>query len=200
MKVICIGDSLTAGDYGVKGKSGIANVHKENYPYFLAENTGWEVENYGKCGSRADTYLNYYKENKPYVADADVIVIMLGTNGGNDPEKNTPCNEAFRELIRLLSEDAVNAKIILCTPPHATKNKEYSNFGYLPQIIKSGEFVKNLAAEKNLPLIDVYNCEYFTSETESIMQPNDGLHFCEEGYKTLAKVIEHGIRSIVRFN
>ena len=49
MKICCLGDSLTEGDYGVKGKSGIANVKKENYPYFLAQSTGWEVKNFGFC-------------------------------------------------------------------------------------------------------------------------------------------------------
>ena len=39
MKIACIGDSLTEGDYGVSGKVGIANVHKENYPSFLAKMT-----------------------------------------------------------------------------------------------------------------------------------------------------------------
>lgn len=34
---MCIGDSLTEGDYGVYGKSGIANVCEKNYPYFLSQ-------------------------------------------------------------------------------------------------------------------------------------------------------------------
>lgn len=198
MKVFCIGDSLTEGDYGVNGKRGIANIRKENYPYFLARNTGWTVINLGKCGFRADTYLNYYKQVNIEIADADVIVIMLGTNGGNDPYENTPCNEAYRELIKLLKKDAPCAVIILCTPPHATENRNFSNFGYLPQIQKAVEFVSILSAEEDLPLIDVYNCGYFTSESEEIMQPNDGLHFCEDGYKILANVIERGIKSIMR--
>lgn len=196
MKVFCIGDSLTEGDYGVKGKSGIANIKRENYPFFLAENTGWTVINLGKCGFRADTYLSYYKQANIEIADADVIVVMLGTNGGNDSAENTPCNAAYRELIELLRKDAPGAVIILCTPPHATENKNFSNCGYLPQVQKAVSFVRALAAEENLPLIDVYDCGYFTPQTEEIMQPNDGLHFGEEGYKTLAYVIERGIKSV----
>ncbi len=34
MRICCLGDSLTEGDYGVFGKRGIANVHAENYPFF----------------------------------------------------------------------------------------------------------------------------------------------------------------------
>ncbi len=197
MIVACIGDSLTEGDYGIKGKSGIANVQKENYPYFLAKNTGWTVRNFGKCGFRADTYLNFYKEGNLHLSDADVVVIMLGSNGGNDPEENTPCNEAFRELIRLIKADAPKAKIVLCTPPQGTVNPAFSNCGYMPQILKAVSFVKLLAKEEALPLIDVFDCGYFTPETENVMQPNDGIHFGREGYKVLAKVIEDGIKALL---
>ncbi len=197
MKIICIGDSLTQGDYGVKGKTGIANLHDKNYPFFLAENTGWSVLNCGRCGYRADNYLNYYKNKDFDVSDADVIVIMLGTNGGNDPDENTPCNQAYKELIKLLRADAPNATIILCTPPQATINKSYSNCGHMPRIQKAVSFAKKLAVEEALPLIDVHNCGRFTPETEDIMQANDGLHFTEIGYKTLALVIEQGIKEIM---
>lgn len=200
IKVVCIGDSLTEGDYGVKGKTGIANIHKENYPYFLAQCTGWTVLNFGKCGFRADAYLDYYKNGNVDVTGADVIVVMLGTNGGHSPTDNTPCNQALRELVKLLKRDAKNAEIVLCTPPPATVNKEYSNCGYMPQIRNAVLFVRVLSAEESIPLIDVYDSGVFTPETESTMQPNDGLHFCEDGYKALAHIIEQGIKSIMGWN
>lgn len=62
MVISCIGDSLTEGDYGVFGKRGIANVHKENYPYFLALLTGAEVHNFGKCGFTSTDYRKYYEK------------------------------------------------------------------------------------------------------------------------------------------
>ena len=48
--IICIGDSLTEGDYGIKGKSGIVNVQPKGYPYFLEKMLDCEARNYGKCG------------------------------------------------------------------------------------------------------------------------------------------------------
>lgn len=59
MKIICMGDSLTEGDYGLPGQSGIANIQPESYPYFLAKHTGWTVVNAGRCGYRATDYRNY---------------------------------------------------------------------------------------------------------------------------------------------
>ena len=32
MIICCIGDSLTEGDYGVKGMNCVADVHEKNYP------------------------------------------------------------------------------------------------------------------------------------------------------------------------
>ena len=46
--VVCLGDSLTEGDYGIFGRSGIANIQPKGYPWFLEKLTGWEVRNFGK--------------------------------------------------------------------------------------------------------------------------------------------------------
>ena len=54
-----------------------------------------------------------------------------------------------------------------------------------------------LAKENNIPMIDVALCEQFNADNEHIMQPNDGLHFGEKGYKTLAEFIAVGVRKIL---
>ena len=94
-----MGDSLTEGDYGVYGKRCIANVQKENYPYFLSKIFNAEVRNFGKCGFTATHYLNYYKEGNVNLENADVIIIMLGTNGGHDDVNETQANIDYKELI-----------------------------------------------------------------------------------------------------
>ena len=196
MKVICcLGDSLTEGDYGIFGKSGIANVQPENYPYFLSQITGWEVRNFGKCGYTATSYLHHYKEGYVNLNGADAVIILLGSNGGHDPEVNTPANDDFRELLRLCRQDAPEAKIFLCTPPHVTENPEYSNYGYAPQVKKAVDFVRILAEETEIPLIETALCPEFTAENEAIYQPNDGIHFGRAGYEVLVKFIAAGMKA-----
>ena len=197
MIIACLGDSLTEGDYGVYGKRCIANVQKENYPYFLSKIFDAEVRNFGKCGYTATSYLNYYKEGNVNLDNADVIIVMLGTNGGHDDINETQANIDYRELIDLCQKDAPCAKLILCTPPHVTSNPEYSNCGYAYQVEKATAFVRKLAKEDNISIIDVALCEQFNADNEHIMQPNDGLHFGEKGYKTLAEFIANGVRSIL---
>lgn len=50
-------------------------------------------------------------------------------------------------------------------------------------------FVRNAARRLKLPLIDLAACGLFTAENEAVMQPNDGLHFGAEGYRTMAEYI-----------
>ncbi len=189
MIIACLGDSLTEGDYGVFGKSGIANVKEENYPYFLSKILNAEVRNFGKCGYDPSGYLNYYKEGNVDLSNADVVIIMLGTNGGLDPANDTQGNCDYKELVDLCKKDAANAKVILCTPPHATSNPEYSNCGYAPRVKNAVEFVRKFSEEADMRIIDVALCDEFNANNEHIMQPNDGLHFGMTGYKVLAEFI-----------
>lgn len=190
MKIACIGDSLTQGDYGVFGKRGIMNLKPENYPYFLAKSTGAEVLNYGRCGYTPSNYIDYYKSGKVDVKGCDIIIIMLGTNGGLSPDSDTAGNRDYAALVTACAADEENAKIVLCTPPHTTENPEKSNFGHAERVKKAVKFIREYAKKNNIDLIDVFNCPDFTAENEDIMQPNDGLHFGKEGYKTLAAYIE----------
>ena len=196
MRICCIGDSLTEGDYGVFGKRGIANVHNENYPYFLEKSLGCEVLNYGKCGYTSTSYLKHYMDGKADVFGADIILIMLGSNGGLDPEKEIQGNDDYKKLISLLKADAPQAKIVLITPPHVTENPEFSNCGYIDRVLNARAYVKILAEKYNLPLIDLGSFDEFNKETEEIYQSNDGLHFNEKGYKVMADFIEKELKRI----
>ena len=190
--VVCIGDSLTEGDYGVKGARGIANVQEKGYPYFLERIMDCEARNYGKCGYTSVNYLKYYKEGNVRLCGADYIVVMLGSNGALALDIDYQGNKDYHELITLLKHDAPDAKIFLCTPPHVTSNSEYSNCGYAEKVGKAVDWVRNYAKKEGIDLIDTANVPEFTAENEHIMQPNDGLHFGEEGYKVLAGFIaEH---------
>lgn len=189
MKIICLGDSLTEGDYGIPGKRGIANVHAENYPFFLSKILNAETVNYGKCGYRASTFLKFYEDGNVSLEGADVIIVMLGTNGGHSGREETNDNACYKRLIEHCKRDAVGARIFLCTPPHVTSDTRYSNCGYAPQVEQAVSFVRAYAKESGEELIDLALCPYFTEETEAVMQPNDGLHFAKEGYMTLASVL-----------
>lgn len=194
MIISCIGDSLTEGDYGIRGKTGIPNVQERNYPYFLSQEMQCRTNNFGKCGFRSIEYLDYYLSGNIDLEGSDVVLIMLGTNGGHSIEKETPANIAYESLIEKIKKDVPGAALFLLTPPHATQNPEMSNYGYRKQAEIASKYVKRLAEIKNLPVIDVWGYKEFCDENESIYQPNDGLHFGETGYKELAHFVAEELK------
>ena len=195
--ICCIGDSLTAGDYGVFNMSGIANVQEKGYPYFLKELTHAEVKNYGYCGARSTDILNVMNKGLIDLKDSDIIIIMLGTNGGQTSQGNSKDDLAFISIVNKCRLDSKKARIVLVTPPHATTDKNKSNYGYYNNVKSAAEFISNFASVNGYQLIDLFNDNHFNSDNEDIMQPNDGLHFSEIGYKTMAEIIYSSIKDLL---
>ena len=193
-KIYCIGDSLTEGDYGIPGKSGIANVHEKNYPYFLKQLTQCDVINKGYCGYRASHILDLFNQGTIDVTGSDIIIILLGTNGGNTASGNSVDDIAYKKIVELCRKQAPQAHLFICTPPHVTSNPSKSNCGYYPNIKGAYDFLIPFVKKENLELIDLFNDKTFSEETEDIMQPNDGLHFGEVGYQALANIIYNHIK------
>lgn len=188
--IACIGDSLTEGDYG--GQPGVANVHKENYPLFLAEYLNCTTHNFGKCGYTAETMLAYCKAGSVKLDGADLIVIMLGTNAGLPEKQQT----AYRELLTWVQTTAPGVPVVLCVPPYATTTEGKVNYGYAPNVESAAAVVPALAAEFGLPVIDVYAESGFGPVNEDVNQPGDGLHFRTLGYARLAVFIGDKLRGM----
>lgn len=191
LKITCIGDSLTEGDYGLA--PGVANVHYRNYPFYFSMQTGATVANYGCCGATATSYFKDWMP-KVDVSDADVIVIMLGSNLGLQGTYGA----SYKKIVKKVQHDMKEgATIILVTPPHATENPDQSNYGYNPDVIGAVKVIRNYAAETGLAIIDAYTNSPIQAENEDLYQPNDGLHMAEDGYKAFAEFMAEEIRKIL---
>ena len=195
--ICCIGDSLTEGDYGILGKSGIANVKEKNYPYFLSKLVEHRVLNYGRSGYRSINILPLVEDGTFDVSCAKIIIIMLGTNGGQTPNGDSENDLAYKQIVNICQKNSDGAKIFLCTPPHVTTDPSKSNCGYYPNVKNAYDFVLGYAKECGLEVIDLFNDSHFRDDNENIMQPNDGLHFSEIGYKTLAEIIYVHIKKYI---
>ena len=78
-RVICVGDSLTAGSY-FGGETGGASI-RQNYPYYLSRMLSAEVTNAGFAGYSASDW--YQKKIDDYDWGAyDTVIVWLGTNLG----------------------------------------------------------------------------------------------------------------------
>lgn len=204
MTILCIGDSLTEGDYGSEPE-GTKNVHSENYPFYLKKYLQCDVINMGKCGASAKSYYHtmFQKINFETI-HPDKVLIMLGTNGGlsdtieidclggqyqNFADTNTGC---YCKIIEETIENTGhNAEIILMTPPHAGIKRMHNRLN----AINSNAIVHKVAQRYGLMVLDMLNDSGFTDENQDIMQPIDNLHFGREGYEKMAEFIAKSITS-----
>ena len=138
--ILCVGDSLTHGDYG-SYPEGTANDHKWNYPYYLSRLlNGANVENKGYDGYAATNIWNIksavFDESKNY----DAILIYLGTNGGLPDNlsvdapgldyrnyKTNTLDGAYCAIISYAHEKFPKAKIFLINYHYGRRGVQWSD-------------------------------------------------------------------------
>lgn len=181
--IICVGDSITYG-YGVSDS--------ESYPSVLAQLMGenTQVLNYGVNGAtgtsdNAMSYSSLSVYSLCQESEADVYVVMLGTNDAHedfwDKEKYLTSMKSMLDAFKLANP---NAEIYLMQPPAVFSS------GISDNIIK-GELhdaVSHLAKEYKAELIDLYA---MTKNNENFF--SDGVHPTAEGYATIAQKIYDAI-------
>jgi len=193
-KIVCIGDSLTEGDFGEI--RGVGCTHPENYPFFLSRLLNCETVNYGKCGYTSTDVLRWYHEGGISLDGADLVVLMLGTNQGLSLNGDTTHLESYRKLLDIVIGACGKDRVVLCTPPHATEIEEKVNYGYNHFVINACDEVIGLAKEYQLPLIDFYHHEELGEPFEDAFQPFDGLHFAALGYRKIADIVKRELLSL----
>ncbi len=199
-KIICIGSSTTAGDYG-SNPSGTINLQPRSYPFFLAQKTGAITKNMGNSGWSAKMTWENNVNGKRYLdtidwTDADVVLIMLGNNSGLDGdfetdiagEDYTKYNHdtqlgCYASIIKYAQEKTNNnARIILMTHPIAPAKNE-------AVVSNIASITRRVAERFNLPVIDNYTSCGITFENYEQYMPIDGQHCNEAGYELMADYI-----------
>lgn len=192
VKIACVGNSITFG-------SMLSNRNTNCYPAQLGRllGNGYNVGNFGKSGA---TMLR--KGDRPYVnqtelADAkaftpDLVVIKLGTNDtkpANWTYKDELKEDAKYLLDSFASLSSVSA-VYLCTPCKVYK----SNYGITDDVVSNGVIpvLKEVAKEKNLTLIDIY--ETTSEHDECFLQ--DGVHPDAVGAGLIANEVYRIIKGV----
>lgn len=208
MKIACLGDSITAA----------ANLEEEEgyeqyaYPARMQALLGaQEVYNLGIGGSSigrywADAYVDRYQE---IPEDADVIIVMGGTNDGfcaSDKEFGNLEERAYRtfcgdlnELMKGLKEKYPSAEVFFATPlPNVLQDYLMSERDYLLPQQKFVDVIIALAKEYNYHVIDLYNSNILDSHDANVVAEYvpDGVHGNHAGYQIIA---EHFAAELVQF-
>lgn len=207
MKIACLGDSLTAGS----NMNNLEDYARYSYPAVLKNilnaetvyNLGIGGSSYGRYWDQA--FVDRYKE---IPEDADIILVMGGTNDGfaasvkemgniNEKKKRTFYGDVD-ELMKGLKKDYPNAKIIFATPlPNVLHDYLMNQRDYLLPQSAFADAIKQLAAENDIDVIDLYNSNILDTHDAQVISTYmpDGVHGNPAGYQVLA---EHFASEIIR--
>ena len=209
MKIACLGDSITEGS----NMDALENYKQYSYPSVLKNIlNAEEVYNLGIGGSSYGRYWDhaFVDRYKEIPQDVDLILVMGGTNDGfaassqelgslEKKEARTYYGDV-NELMQGLKADYPNAKIIFITPlPNILHDYLLNQRDYLlPQSVFA-DAVKELAAENEIEVIDLYNSNILDTHDAQIISTYmlDGVHCNPAGYQILAEHIASGVIQIM---
>lgn len=207
LTIACLGDSITEAS----NLSNMESYQQYAYPEKLGEILAAEkVTNLGIGGSSigrywADPFVERFKD---IPADTDLIIVMGGTNDGfclsqkelgsmEERKANTFIGD-LDELMRGLKENYPQAKIVFATPlPNVLHDMLRKERAYLlPQSVLVN-VIKELAAEYEIPVIDLYNANILDTHDAAVIYNYmpDGVHCNSAGYTILA---EHFAAELIR--
>lgn len=209
--ILCIGDSLTEGDYG-SYPEGTVNLHEKNYPYFLSKITNAKVTNAGSSGASASSYFNNNLKEINTEEKYDCIYILLGTNGGltdtidsdtASGDYNTYTNQTgkYCAIIEWCKEKFPDAKIFLINLPYNSRLEAWTEM--------INDIIQKIGDKYRVPVVDIMRKSPFTRENgqiyrpvgyDEILEPYGNLHFATLGYLTLANCIAEITSDIIRNN
>ena len=199
-KILCIGDSLTAGVY-----SNETTPREENYPYFMKRIISNESINAGFPGYSTSMIWDQNKLQSVDFTDVKHIIIMLGTNGGLTDTLETDVyayddyhdyattkTGCYCKIIEYCMEQAPTAHIYLCTTPFFDKIRKPN---YAPPTTPDANIVIPKIAEfYGLRVFDVRNGLGVNSKNTNTIQL-DGLHGQKEFYERLGTFIGSQLRA-----
>ncbi|MCA8993131.1 MAG: hypothetical protein KDA88_14170 [Planctomycetaceae bacterium] len=203
IRVICIGDSITAG-------ARTDAPEKESYPAQLQVllGEGYAVTN---CGVGSCTLIRKGRPNvwttlaqiKAQQLNPDVVIINLGVNDTcGAPRKCWDHREDFagdyRDLIKELRALPSEPQIWLCAPtpmvletPGVTGARQKDLTARMPRLDELIDTIQELSKEQATGFIDLHTP--FVDKPE-LFTPKDGVHPNKEGYAAIAQVIAEAIQ------
>ena len=187
--IACVGDSITFG-YWVWA----CEMSKEHtYPSWLEKMMGdwYQTLNYGVCAKTLlkegdDPYTSHYMYDESVNADAEIYIIMIGTNDSKPYNWNTgDFKSELKDFVQTYINLGDDRKVCLATPPRAFEAGE-EVFCVNNDVIENeiAPIVREVAEETGAVLIDMY--EETKDHPEWFL---DGVHPSSEGNREFAKII-----------
>lgn len=192
-KVACVGDSLTEG---YQSSGGVKSA--TSYPAYLQQLLGdrYEVKNFGKTSMTLlrKTEQSYwqtaeYTESMAY--DADIVIVMLGTNDTKEAHWNAQQYKADAvELVNRYRALAGQPRVIFAISPYCHQNSGND-------ITENG--IKNLLNPVQRAMIEEQRWEtvdmFEKTKHKGDLYHEDKVHFTDAGYRYIAECMYEALQS-----
>lgn len=213
IRIACVGDSLTQGIGATGWKDG---DFSRSYPAQLQNilGDGYEVGNFGKGSTYAYYYEGrdkslYYPNTAQYSQsnkfDADIVIILLGTNDArvmkSDADKENFRQELYRLCEHYLDLESAPELIILnsITLSRFDEYKAKSSPSFDRREPRLKKYIlpaqREVAHDLNCTFLNAYD-DLYRIFTEEDSLASDELHPNDYGYKMIAEYIAEAIKDI----
>ncbi|NCB33010.1 MAG: lipase [Erysipelotrichia bacterium] len=189
--VVCVGDSITYG-------AGVSEtLETETWPIQLQNMLGSDY-NVINCGINGRTLLKEgdypYTENPAYqvslTSDADIVLIMLGTNDSKPQNWNAELYEAeLCEMIRIYQalDSSPDVYAMTCPDVIVSEGQNSGSFGVDQSVVEEQlpDLIQRASETAGAGLIDIYSLTKDRADCFSL----DGVHTNAEGNRIIAQAV-----------
>jgi len=196
-KVVCLGDSTTAGTPGflspIEAPPDGEGNPESAYPYWVAKaHPEWMVLNRGVNGERSDQILNRF--DRDVVSESPRVVVVLA--GVNDVYQGFPA-EFTEKNLDAMYEGAVSSKAtpIGCSilPYNTIDERSFTKMTGI------NEWVKSTCQERGFPFCDTSMAASDPMRRDRLSGTPDGLHPDVAGYRMMGEQVTLTIERLLRF-
>jgi lysophospholipase L1-like esterase len=161
-------------------------------------NDNLKVINLARSGRSTKTFIKEGLWAKALKEKPDYVLIQFGHNDSHGPghPESTDANTTYKEYLRQYIHDsrAIGAKPVLVTP---MCRRIFAADGKLDDaLLPYANAMKEVAAEKNVPLVDLHTASAGLFETlgpdgskKLADKPGDATHFNEKGAVAMAELV-----------
>ena len=178
MRMLCFGDSNTYG-YDPRGYFGGQYPAESRWADILAEKTGWEIRNAGKCGREIPRQHCQWNRSGQLLTQSapDIFAVMLGTNDllqGAYAKEVSSHMEAFLQYIQPKCR-----QILLIAPPPMKPGAWITEQRLIADSV--------LLAEEYQTLSEKLGISFADAGKWNVQLAFDGVHFTEAGHRAFAE-------------
>lgn len=196
-RVLCIGDSLTAGV--PPNTATMPNPMLQNYPYYLGRMISTDVTNGGLPGATTkDWFANKYSSYD--MTEYNAAIICLGTNGNLTDTLDSDVNQYndynnyadtltgyYCRLIESILHDNNNCMIVLVNIWSVAAGADTTR-----------SVIRQIGEKYGLPVVETYDFRY--AESPAYHGGIDNVHLTKAGYLALANRIRTTLRGYYNNN